>query len=194
MNTPILSGNESFTFRCKPECFTIKDFWAWDSSNLLSNTLRGALAEFVVAKALSIPLLTSRNDWTDYDLLYNNCCRIEVKSAAYLQAWEQHKFSEIRFSVAPARSWTSEQRYDDNLMRHSDIYVFSLYGCKDRRIANPLCLDHWVFYVLNTETINRKLHEQKSISLKSLLELHPLEANYIELKNRIDSLWPIMRK
>lgn len=193
MNVQILSGSESFLFHGQNQGFTVQDFWAWDSSNLLSNTLRGALAEFIVAKALSLPLLTARNDWTDYDLLYGDC-KVEVKSAAYLQAWEQQKLSDIRFSIAPARSWTSNQRYDDNLMRHSDIYVFSLYGCKDRCIANPLCLDHWMFYVLNTETINRKLHEQKSISLKSLLELHPLEANYIELKKSIDSLLPIMGK
>lgn len=193
MDVHIMTGEETFSFFDKGQDYTIKDFWAWNSSNLLSNTLRGALAEFIVAKALSLPLLAARNDWMDYDLLYGKC-RVEVKSSAYLQAWEQHKLSDIRFSIAPARSWTSSQCYDDIQMRHSDIYVFCLYGCKDKQIANPLYLDHWLFYVLNTETINRELNEQKSISLSSLLELNPTVASYIELKQAVDSLWSTTKK
>ena len=33
---------------------TVNDFWAWYASDLLSNILCGALAEFIVATALGI--------------------------------------------------------------------------------------------------------------------------------------------
>ena len=70
MNTKLLSGNEKFTysFALLPEK-TLKDFWAWNSSDLLNNTLRGALAEYIVAMALGIEFSYAREDWSEYDLL-----------------------------------------------------------------------------------------------------------------------------
>lgn len=187
MDVPIMSGDEHFTYGSSEIAETVKDFWAWNSSNLLSNTLRGALAEFIVAKALGISFSCARNDWTEYDLLYSRC-RVEVKSSAYLQAWEQCKLSEIRFGIAPSRAWTSSQCYDDNKIRHSDVYVFCLYGCQERQAANPLCLDDWKFYVLPTKRLD-KLGPQKTISLKGLLDLSPICADYISLKEAVDSIY-----
>jgi hypothetical protein len=34
---------------------TVADFWGWSRSDLLDNTERGVLAEFIVATALDIP-------------------------------------------------------------------------------------------------------------------------------------------
>ena len=49
-----LTGNEYFSYDDKPTGKLLADFWAWNSSDLLNNTLRGALAEFIVATALEL--------------------------------------------------------------------------------------------------------------------------------------------
>ncbi len=187
MNVRTMTGKEAFICDGKVLSTTVKDFWAWNSSNLLSNTLRGALAEYIVATALDLDLTFCRDDWTDFDLLYG-AKKIEVKSSAYLQAWEQQHLSEIRFSIAPSRSWTSAQCYNDVQSRHSDLYVFCLYKHKERKTANPLCLDQWDFFALPTKVINERLGNQKSLSFKALLALNPIPAKYTELKKTVDLL------
>lgn len=64
-----LTGNEHFTYEGMPAGILLSDFWAWNSSDLLNNTLRGALAEFLVASAIGIDTSEARQDWTPYDLL-----------------------------------------------------------------------------------------------------------------------------
>jgi len=36
------------------DVYTLRDFWAWAYSDLIGNTERGRLAEFIVAMALGI--------------------------------------------------------------------------------------------------------------------------------------------
>lgn len=48
---------------------TINDFWKWGFSDLLSNSLRGIFAEFLVGNALDC-LNESRVEWDAYDLIY----------------------------------------------------------------------------------------------------------------------------
>ena len=55
-----LTGNEHFTYDGMPVGILLNDFWAWNSSDLLNNTLRGALAEFIVASAVGIDTNRSR--------------------------------------------------------------------------------------------------------------------------------------
>jgi len=40
--------------------FGMEDFWRWSASDLLSNALRGVLAEFIVARALGIDTTAAR--------------------------------------------------------------------------------------------------------------------------------------
>ena len=75
---------------------TVRDFWAWALSNLRSNAVRGMLAEYLVACAVG-SRGRPRVDWDAYDVLTPRQERIEVKSAAYLQAWEQRRESAIIF-------------------------------------------------------------------------------------------------
>jgi hypothetical protein len=54
--TPALrSGKEPFHSGGLDLGFSLLEFWRWRSSDLVSNTLRGVLAEFIVAKALDLP-------------------------------------------------------------------------------------------------------------------------------------------
>lgn len=64
----ILTGNEHFTYEGMPAGILLNDFWAWSSSDLLNNTLRGALAEFLVASAIGVD--TSRHVKTGRLMIY----------------------------------------------------------------------------------------------------------------------------
>lgn len=48
---------------------TLGDFWAWGYSNILTNNLRGVVAEFLVATALGETGGT-RTEWDAFDVLY----------------------------------------------------------------------------------------------------------------------------
>ena len=173
--------------------FSILDFWAWNGSDLLNNTLRGALAEFIVAKALGIQINTAREDWTEYDLTYpyEGCAiPIEVKSSAYLQAWPQNKPSNINFNIAPSRAWAN-QRYAEPYERHAAIYIFCLYTLRDmskKSAVNVLRLDQWLFMVLETERINMALALQRSVSYASLLSLSPICCPYSRIKDSVSEV------
>ena len=172
-----LTGNEHFTYEGMPAGILLSDFWAWNSSDLLNNTLRGALAEFLVASAIGIDTSEARQDWTPYDLLSPSGRKIEVKCSAYLQSWNADRLSKIQFSIRPARSWDSENDFSDDVKRWSDLYVFCLYASKDRS-ETPLQLEQWEFYLLPTSVLDIRCKDQKSISLSSLLSLSPAKATY----------------
>ena len=55
MNTDPLDGLEEFTFHGESVGITISDFWSWGYSELLDNSLRGVLAEFLVYSSLFHP-------------------------------------------------------------------------------------------------------------------------------------------
>ena len=82
------------------------EFWQWSCSNLLGNSLRGHLAEYIVGLALGC-VGKVRQEWDAVDLQWKpeegGEIRIEVKSAAYLQSWKQEKDSVITFDIAQKR-------------------------------------------------------------------------------------------
>jgi hypothetical protein len=47
--------------------YTVNDFWQWAYSDLLQNTTRGVLAEYIVAVLLNVDQ-TPRNPWLPFDL------------------------------------------------------------------------------------------------------------------------------
>jgi len=192
LDMPLIDGGEPFRYNDTALPCTIDEFWAWNGSNLLSNTLRGVLAEFIVAKALGIRLTQARDEWTEYDLLYPYNGRgvpVEVKSSAYLQTWEQSKPSAIRFGIAPARAWENQQ-YADTPKRHAEIYVFCLFAYQDmetKAIAKPMQLEQWEFYVLETSKLDA-LGTQHSLSLRRLKTLQPVSCTYATLKETVDTI------
>lgn len=52
----------------------------------MGNTVRGVIAEFLVASALGISG-DMREAWSPFDLLTEDGIKIEVKSSAYVQQW-----------------------------------------------------------------------------------------------------------
>ena len=176
---PLRSGTEPFTSIASRPDLRLHDFWLWVASDLLSNTLRGQLAEFIVASALGCTS-TPRTEWDDVDLrLPNDGPTIEVKSAAYLQSWTQSKPSTIRFGIAPTQGWDAEtNEYTAVRARRADVYVFCLLGTPGQLDVDPLNLDDWRFFVLATAVLDESLPDQKTLGLSPLLALEPVECSY----------------
>ena len=107
--------------------YTLWDFWRWSVSDILSNATRGRFAEFIVGTAIGLDPMNLRDEWGAYDLTTDEGIKIEVKSASYIQSWNQNKLSTISFSIKPSRYWDEEtnmQRGEPK--RHADLYVFCL--------------------------------------------------------------------
>ena len=165
----------------------ILDYWSWAYSDIVGNTNRGALAEFIVARAIgSEPAV--RNDWAAYDLETPSGIKVEVKSSAYLQSWHQTAVSAPSFSTRKAKEWSPEtNEFGEERLRHSDLYVFCLLAYKgDKRLLDPPDLSQWEFYVVKTSEIDRMFGERTSISInqvKSLSQAYSVNS----LMNAVDA-------
>ena len=173
--------DELFRFNNQNLDFRLVDFWMWNQSDLIENRNRGILAEFIVRQALEIKYPT-RLEWDSFDLITDDGVKVEVKSAAYIQAWKQKKYSDIQFSIEPTRVPLEDNNYSEEKVRRADIYIFCLLGHKDQTTIDPMNLDQWVFYVLPTKILNEKLPNQKSISLNTLKSLNCQECDYGQLR------------
>lgn len=180
-----LTGQETFTLSGGPAGFTALDFWQWSSPELAGNTLRGVIAEFLVAQALGLAG-GYRAEWARADIETPDGLLIEVKSASYLQVWAQKKPSPISFSIAPTLGWDSRTgEYETTARRQAHVYVFAVLGRAGDQSVDPLNLDAWEFLVLPVTRLNKKVGSQKTIGLKSLLQLEPRQVRYPELANAI---------
>lgn len=181
------TGDEKFIVRHKLINESLSDFWKWFASDLNSNALRGVLAEFIVAMALQ-EINNTRIEWNTYDLNTKSGLKIEVKSAAYIQTWQQDNFSKISFTINKTRGWDADTNViTRELKRHADVYVFCVLKTKDQREINPMDLDQWCFYVLPTSILDAKVSDQKTITLNSLIKLNPIKTDYIHLSEAIDN-------
>ncbi len=166
-----LSGDEAFFGAGGIADFKVLDFWRWSISDLILNTTRGVLAEYIVAKALGVPTGGVRDPWRSYDLECSGV-RVEVKSAAYIQSWAQDRFSDITFTVGRRLGWDPDtNRMDADPRRHANVYVFALLAHREQATINPLDLSQWRFWSVRTETLDERLGNQDSISLSSLEQL-----------------------
>ncbi|MEE4025052.1 hypothetical protein V1Y59_18345 [Gordonia sp. PKS22-38] len=164
-----LTGKEPFSHDDVQLGRTVDDFWSWSSSDLLSNALRGMLAEYIVGVALGCVDHRIRLEWDAFDLKTDDGTTIEVKSTAYLQSWGVTKPSSRRFSIGETTAWHADTNtYETTAMRQADVYVFCVHTADDRAVADPLRLEQWEFYVVATATINRRLGNQRSIALSRL--------------------------
>lgn len=168
----IKNGSEKFTSQDQDLNFSLLDFWQWSVSDILSNATRGMLAEFIIAKALNADIAKVRNEWDAFDLITPQGIKIEVKSSAYLQSWEQSNYSKINFSIKTANPWNwAIDKRSEQAIRSADFYIFCLLNHKDKSTVNPLNLNQWEFYILATEKLNNYTRSQHSITLNSLRKL-----------------------
>ena len=178
-------GSELFQNGGVPLNRTLLDFWRWSSSDLVGNTLRGILAEYIVACALGITD-TRRVEWDAFDLKMPNGTTLEIKSAAYLQSWQQKAPSQIKFGIAPTRAWDeAASKHTDERKRQANLYVFCLLHHQDKATVEPLDMSQWMFYLLASATLDAKMPMQKSITLASLLKMNPAQCAYQQLAEAI---------
>lgn len=185
-----LTGQEVFK---NTNGFSVLEFWQYGFSNLNSNVLRGALAEFLVEKAISKDgQIGIRNPWGDYDVLTKDGVKIEVKCCSYIQDWDQDKLSTVKFSGLKARElfWSSAVKeyskiQSDSKQYKADIYVLALFKHQSLETLDILDLDQWCFYVLSKEEISRISKNSNSISLR-ILEKHNIKSiQYNNLGSKI---------
>lgn len=187
-------GSEQLIFKDKELGSSVLDFWSWAYSDLIRNVNRGAFAEFIVLEAMNNqsgitpPRTNFRVSMDAYDLLSPDGIRVEVKSSAYIQAWESEHPARISFRIAPAKSLDSSGNYSagSQYCRHSDVYVFCVWTAMSRE-QNILDLSLWDFYVIATKTLDQKVPNQKTITFQSLLSLQPRKVDYFGLYEAIRS-------
>lgn len=181
------TGEEEFYANDVSLGYTLKDFWIWNVSDLVSNATRGRLAEFIVAKALGISTDVVRDEWDSIDLKTPAGLKIQVKSSAYLQNGFQKKLSTITFITRKTRTWDAKTGIQSEPGRHADVYVFALLAHKDKATVDPLNVTQWAFYVLPTAVLNERTRSQHSIALKTLEDLSGGALDYFHLAEKINS-------
>jgi len=176
-----LSGTERFKGDGAPDDCTLCDYWSWRSSLLLDNTERGILAEFLIASALHLHI-TPRREWGDADIKLPSGVKIEIKSAAYVQSWEQNAYSNIQFRIAPHTGWDAfTDEYSDVKKRWAHLYVFCVYTRK-KPPFDPMNVEEWDFYVIDTKILDAEVSTQKTIGLRPLERLPVHKCSYKNLR------------
>ena len=185
-----MTGTESFHFDGDNLSFDVLEFWRWSMSDLVCNTSRGVLAEFIVAKALGVSVDCAREEWNAYDLETGDGIRIEVKSSAFVQSWAQDRLSAIQFVVPKKRGWDSKTNtMEDSATRHADVYVFALLAHKDKASIDPTDLSQWQFFVLPTKVLDERQRSQHSITLNSLQALAGPPVDYWRLHESVNQAY-----
>ena len=183
----VKNGNERFFLKERSLDFSLLDFWRWSSSDIVSNSMRGVLAEFIIAKALDIDMSIPRNEWQEYDLITSDGIKIEVKSAAYIQSWAQTRYSNISFSIKKAFGWNEETNlFETEKRRHADVYVFALLHHKDKETIDPMDLDQWCFYILSTKELDNYQRSSHSITLPSLERISGGSVPYDLIRSQVE--------
>ena len=160
---------------------TVADFWSWALSDLRANTVRSLLAEYLVARALGVAD-RPRVEWDSCDVRIPEG-RIEVKAAAYVQAWAQRGLSKITFSGLKARTWTPEAGYSADPGYNADAYVFAVLAATEHEHYDPLDAAGWQFWVLPQSVLAST--RQRSIGLTRVRALGGAPAQYGELASVI---------
>ena len=167
---------------------TILDYWRWADSDLLSNTARGVLAEFLVARAVG-DTRPVRDAWAAHDVTMpagdgHSEIKIEVKSGGYLQSWKQPSFSRIQFSRLRSRGFNPETGKNDGPPGyHADVYVFAVHTCRDPDAIDLLDLNQWDFRVVSRKTIEGI--GAKSLSWTRVQALAPKAVAWEALAQRV---------
>lgn len=186
------TGSEAFHNNGQPIGYTLLNCWQWNFSGIVGNTLRGAIAEYLVACDLGVADGVHVGEWNAYDVRSKSGLKIEVKSAAFVQNWQQKEPSKIKFSISPTKGWDADTNiYSLEIKRQSDVYIFSLLSHQDKNTLDPLDVNQWEFYVLPTSALNSKSLTQKTITFSALKKLKPIQAKFGEISTAIKALFPV---
>lgn len=167
------SGVEPLHANGTPLGVSLQEFWQWSGSDLISNSQRGILAEFLVALALGVQMGV-RTEWDAYDVTTDDGVKVEVKASGFVQTWAQEKLSSVGFDIAPKISWDASTNTSAREAGWAaDVYVFAVHSHSDQSSIDPLNVNQWEFYVLATSVLDQVCSSQKRISLGALQRLCP---------------------
>lgn len=180
------SGRERFRDGAADLGYDLLTFWQWSSSDLLSNSMRGVLAEYLVSRALRPDGQGVREEWASHDLTTEDGIKVEVKSAGYLQSWHQEQLSRISFVVPKTRPWDpSTNGLGDVPARQADVYVFALLAHRDKATVDPMDVGQWTFFVLPTSVLDGRTRSQHSITLPTLAGLCGKAVSFSGLRDAV---------
>lgn len=189
-----LTGDEPF-INTGSKQFKVQDFWSYAFSNLNSNVLRGALAEFLVENALKDKdRVMIRNPWGDFDVLDEDGTKIEVKCCAYIQDWDQNDYSKINFSGLKAKPlyWSEAVQGFKEVSQEkeykADVYILALLMHKDHKTLDILDLDQWAFYVLSKDQLSELTNNGNSVSGIKLEKNGFTSLAFAEVRSCVDRL------
>jgi hypothetical protein len=181
-------GDEKFKFNKIDLPYSVKNFWQWSTSDLVSNATRGMLAEFIVATALGFDFNDLRKEWSTWDLTISHDLTVEVKCSGYIQTWGHEKLSKINFSIKKTKAWNEETgKYEGDKKRHAKVYIFALFNPQVQEGIDPLDLDQWDFYILPTKTLDRQMGDKTSLSLTELEKLCK-KVKYDEVQSQVKKI------
>jgi hypothetical protein len=189
------TGDERFRDGDADLGFDLLSFWRWSASDIVSNVMRGRLAEYLVARAMGLGEADIREEWSSYDIHSPEAIKIEVKSFAYVQRWAQSKPSVAQFRYGKTKAWDAHTNLvDPEAKRHADVYVFALLHHQDQATLDPLDVAQWRFYVAPTCVIDSGQRSQYSITLGSLETFAGPGVEYSELRAEVIKAFAIHQK
>jgi len=124
-----------------------------------------------------------RIEWDAFDVLTPDGVKVEVKSSAYLQVWDQRAPSRIVFSGLRGKTWSPQQGEASEATYNADVYVFAVHTALRHDPYDALDVRQWEFYVLPRETIERLGY--KSLGLSTLRTITGEATPYGELADAI---------
>ena len=136
---------------------------------LITNVLRGVVAEAIIACALEPEWTWCSADYASWDFERGDGVKLEVKQSAARQSWTKAdgKPSVAGFDIAPRKGyWVNGETWVPTPGRAADIYIFAHHPVADES-ADHRAPEQWDFYVVATAD----LPDTRRISLVSLQRL-----------------------
>ena len=145
----------------------VEEYWAWAHGNLAMNIERGLVAEYLVRHALELRD-GPRDHWAEGTDLKWKGNTIQVKSGAFMQAWEQRKDSKLQFTLKRSKLCC-------------DLFIFAVWWpqgyVRPEAPVSIIDVSQWQFYLITRDDLRAALEERRtrgskttSVSLKWLME------------------------
>lgn len=131
---------------------------------LVTNVLRGQVAEAIIALALEPEWNWCSADYSGWDFERGDGLRLEVKQSAARQSWDTTKPSKAIFDVAARTGhWERGTEWIAGIGRPAHLYIFAHHGIYEDH-ADHRDPSQWDFYVVPTSA----LPDIKQISLGTI--------------------------
>lgn len=162
--------------------------------NILSNLTRPLYVEKLLVRLLGANWHHVGGDWSGWDLENaESHLRLEVKQSAARQTWTDGpsrigKPTKPIFDIRDRTGYFSDggSRWIESAGRPADLYVFAWHPhFVPAELVDHTDPEQWEFYLLPERLLPSG---QKTISLSSLLKLHPVAATSQNLARTVEQL------